>query len=67
MRWGMSHRLAPTCTRRVPVCPRAGFGRDRSGSLTTGESGFRTPLDPDQEPVGEEPPTTAEAFAEPPF
>jgi hypothetical protein len=39
-RWGINHRLAPTCTRRVPVCPRAGFARDRSGSLTTGESGF---------------------------
>jgi len=28
---------------------------------------LRTPLDPDQEPADEEPPTTAEAFAEPPF
>jgi putative DNA primase/helicase len=37
---GVSHRLAPTCTRRVPVCPKAGFARDRSGSLTIGESGF---------------------------
>ncbi len=28
---------------------------------------LRTPLNPDQEPADEEPPTTAEAFAEPPF
>jgi hypothetical protein len=28
---------------------------------------LRTPLDPDQEPADEEPPTTAEAFAGPPF
>jgi len=28
---------------------------------------LRTPLDPDQEPAGEEPLTTAEAFAEPPI
>ena len=38
MRRGMSHRLVPTCTRRVPICPRAGFAGDRFGSLTAGES-----------------------------
>ncbi len=44
--------------------------RLRQGSLRiTPYRGIRlcTPLAPDQEPADEEPPTTAEAFAEPPF
>ena len=46
--------------------------RLRQGSLRITPYPYRgvrlhTPLDPDQEPAGEESPTTAEAFAEPPF
>ena len=46
--------------------------RLRQGSLRITPYPYRgirlhTPLDPDQEPAGEESPTTAEAFAELPF